>query len=116
MAQDDTLQEMSIKLVSSTLVTSSKREDGLILQVMNSGAASGKTANGTIRFKGLEEPKVFVVLKDDGRVGINLEGRSYITPDDFNGKRFLDWVAQVSELSETDESYVDPEAVFRRCN
>ena len=65
----------------------------------------------------IRDTKPAIVKKiDDGNIGFNVDGRSYVTVDLVSAARFLDWLCEANEAAPKKRAYGDPTAVFRCCN
>ena len=102
---------MSEELIKTVIFNASERKHGLALCVTS---ICGSPSEGTVTVRS-SKPGL-VVLKDDGRIGFNINGTSYITGNSTSGERFLKWLHDANEKAVGGGDYGQPkDCFFHRC-
>lgn len=105
--QTETPQKMRPELIKTLISNATERQHGLTLRLTN---ILGKTTEGEVVIRNAK-PGVAVV-KEDGRVGFNVNGASYMTANGESGNRFLTFLEEANEKGLKKIDYGQPRNCF----
>lgn len=93
--------------------TASERESWLEIQVTNSFGKEIHPMTERIRNT---SPGRFI-RTSDGRVGFNVDGKSFMTTNSNSGRKFLEWLEEAHVMASQKAEYGQPplSCTFRRC-
>lgn len=108
-----TRTQLDPEVIKGILATATDRPLGLVIRVTS---ICKKPLPSDQQVVTRNTKPAIVRCLEDGRIGFQIQGASYITVNENHGARFMDWILEANKNARKGIDYGQPKCHFDRCS